>query len=250
MMTSKTKKKSSSKLKSVIKTPEIEFLCHTEDVNVIPEPYPARKLVPDWYKTLPPKINKENKLENSTIKRCAPFLDAMCVGWIIPLAADVEIVTNDDASGFTWKSKFYRPMIESHTKEQIGTIEKPNPESPKPPMKFLNHWLMRVPKDYSILFVPPLNRNDFRFECISGMVDCDGYFEFINFPFFFKEKNFTGIVSQGTPLVQAIPIKRSTLFNEYVTRPISEKDQRDLELTRRKRLAHESYYRDSIWKRK
>jgi hypothetical protein len=250
MPAKKKKKTSKPRLKSVIKTPEIEFLCLEEDVGVIPEPYPARKLMPDWFKHLPPKINQENKLENSTIKRCAPFLDAMTVGWIIPLAADVEFITNDDASNVTYKSLFYRTMVENHGVQQIGTEKAPHPHSPKPPMKFLNYWAMRVPPGWSILFVPPLNRQDFRFECISGLVDADGYFEFINFPFIFKEPRYTGIIKQGTPLVQAIPIKRDALISDYKVRKFEQKDIEDLELTRRKRKAHESLYRDHIWEPK
>jgi hypothetical protein len=232
------------------KTPEIEFLCLEEDKGVIPEPYPARKYMPGWYKDLPPKIDKKNKLENSTIKRCAPFLDAMSVGWIIPLAADVEFVSNDDASGVEFKTTFYKTMVETHNPSQIGTKGSPHPHSPKPPMKFLNYWAMKVPPGWSILFVPPLNRPDFRFECISGLVDADGYFEFINFPFVFLEKGYTGIIKQGTPLVQAIPIKRDALIPEAKIRTFTPQDVANLELTRKKRQAHESYYRDHIWNRK
>lgn len=244
------KKKPSQKLKSVIKTPQIEFLCYEQDIGVIPEPYPARKLMPEWYKALPPKIDKENKLENSTIKRCPPFLDAMCVGWIIPLAADVEIITNADASGLNYRTMFYRAMVEPHLQKQITTEEAPHPHHPKPPLKFMNWWMMKVPKGWSILFVPPLNRPDFRFECISGLVDADGYFEFINFPFIFTEKSFTGIIKQGTPLVQAIPIKRDALFNDYNVRTFTQKDLEELDLTRRRRSAHESHYRDKVWEPK
>ena len=164
-------------------------------------------------------------------------LDAMVVGWIIPLAADVEIITNNDATGLDYKSSFYKPMIETHNLKQIEG----NPHSPKPPMKFLNYWAIKVPEDYSILFVPPLNRPDFRFECISGLVDVDGYFEFINFPFLFLEKGYTGILKAGTPLVQAIPIKRDTLLKEYNVREFNKKDYEEIEWTRKKRKSHESH---------
>lgn len=232
-----------------IKRPNIEFLCHKEDFGVIPEPYPARKLMPEWYKEVPPRIEGKVSLRNSTIKRCAPFLDAMSIGWIIPLAADVDFQVNADASGLTFSSAFYRPMVESHSRPQIEASVK-HPESPKPPMKWLNWWIIKVPKDYSILFVPPLNRPDSRFQCISGLVDVDGYFEFINFPFFFTQPNYTGIVQQGTPLVQAIPIHRSMLGRESSSRGMNPTDLASLEDTRRKRQSHESHYRDQVWSRK
>lgn len=239
-----------SKLKSVIKTPEIEFLCEEDLYGIMPEPYPARKFMPEWFRELPPKINRENKIENSTIKRCAPVLDAMSVGWIIPLCGDVEFITNNDASGVNYKWTFPRVLVENHNVDQISTKQAPHPMTPKPPMKFLNYWGIRVPKGYSVLFVPPLNRQDPRFTCISGFVDCDGYIEYINFPFFFNNSNYTGIVEAGVPLVQAIPIRRDTLISKARTRMFKKEDHEELNRLRLKRKVHESIYRDFIWSRK
>lgn len=236
-----------SKLKSVIKTPEIEFLCYKEDVGVIPEPYPARKYMPRWFKKLPQRIEKKNTLNNATLKRCAPFIDAMSVGWILPLAADVDIQTNDDASGVTYSSNFHRNIIENHAMEQISTDEAPNPMFPKPPMKFLNWWAIRVPKDYSILFIPPINRPEPRFTCFSGFVECDRYFQFINFPFVFNIKNYTGIIKAGTPLMQVIPIRRDTLIKETTIRGFNDDDYADLEKSVHRKNSQESYYRDQLW---
>lgn len=235
------------KLKSVIKTPEIEFLCYREDVGVIPEPYPARKLMPNWFKKLPQRVNKEQRLNNATVKRCAPFIDAMSVGWIIPLAADVEFLTNNDASGVTYYSGFHRNIVENHGMDQIHTDEAPNPNYPKPPMKFLNWWAIRVPRNYSVLFVPPINRPEPRFTCFSGFVECDQYFQFINFPFVFNIPNYTGIIKGGTPLMQVIPIRRDTLIKKSRNRAFEDEDYDDLNRSIHRKNALESYYRDNIW---
>lgn len=234
------------KLKSVIKTPEIEFLCFKEDLGIIPEPIPAKKFIPDWFKALPPKVDNKDKLNAGTVKRCLPFLDAMSVGWLIPLVADVEFVTNADASGLTYKCLFDRELIESHGFGQVTTDKAPNPNMPKPPMKFLNWWAIRVPKGYSVLFVPPLNRQDPRFTCMSGFVDCDGYFEFINFPFFFNQPNYTGIIEAGTPMVQAIPIKRDALLKNHSIGPLTTDDIALREKTRKLRRVHEAHYHDNV----
>jgi hypothetical protein len=235
-------------LKSFLKTPEIEFLCEENDWGVIPEPFPARKLIPDWFKALPPRTTKG--LGSGTVKRCPPFLDAMQLGWILPLAADVEFHTNETGSKLEHKTMFYKAMVEAHGYNQVTTDKAPHPSMPRPPMKFLNHWAIKVPKGYSVLFVPPLNRPDPRFQCMSGMVDCDGYEEFVNFPFTFNEKNFHGIIEAGTPLVQVIPIKRDTLFKEAKIRKETKADANKRALVRRQRASHESLYRDRIWERK
>jgi hypothetical protein len=243
-----------NRLRSVIKTDEIEFLCDPKDHGIIPEPVPSNRHMPEWFKYLPAKVNKEEKLENSTIKRCAPFLDALTIGWIIPLCADVQIVTNEDASGVDYKWLFDKPVIENHSMAQVGTDAHPNDQFPKPPMKFLNYWMIKVPKGYSVLFTPPLNRADPRFTCFSGIVD-DGYLgtdclEYINFPFFFHEKNFTGVLKAGTPLVQVIPFKTDDMIKKYSVKKASTKDLELREHTRRRRLARESIYRNSLWRKK
>ena len=72
---------------------KIEFICEEVKGNgVIPEPYPSRKLIPDWYKKLSNYTENEEGMEIPTLKRCPPFLDAMSSGWIIPLAADITAV--------------------------------------------------------------------------------------------------------------------------------------------------------------
>jgi hypothetical protein len=76
---------------------QIEFLCAPEDRGVIAEPVPARDLLPEWFKRLPP-IDRQrlSTTDNAlTVKRCMPFLDAMMNGWIIPLAATVRVEIAD-----------------------------------------------------------------------------------------------------------------------------------------------------------
>jgi hypothetical protein len=235
-------------LTAIRKPTEVQFLCVKDDVGVIPEPYPARKLMPEWFKKLPPKINNEQRLENSTIKRCMPFLDALNLGWIIPLAADVEFATDKDGN-ITTKSLFARSMVQTHSHAQVAG----HPILPEQPWKWINHWAIKMPKGYSMLFVPPLNRYEPRFECIAGMVD-DTYmgqdaFEYVNFPFFFKQPKYSGIIKAGTPLVQCIPINRDGVVassHKIKIDSLSSEDTQLIEHTRRRRTSQESLYRDTL----
>lgn len=228
--------------------PKLEFLAYEEDLGNIPEPYPARKLIPEWYRALPMRLHPG--LDSGSLKRCPPFLDAMVTGWIIPLAADVEIKSNEDATGVSYNWQFHRPIIQNHLQDQVTNSKCPAPHKDLPPMKWMNWWGIKCPPGYSLLFMPPLNRPDPRFTVFSGLVDADGYFEFINFPFVWTQPNFHGIVEAGTPLVQVVPIKRSELFKDYDIRAFTDKDLRDLETTRAKRRSRISLYRDTIWERK
>jgi len=189
-------------------------------------------------------------LDSGTLKRCPPFLDAMVTGWIIPLVADVELKVNEDASGVSYSWQFDQPMIENHNPDQVSNSKCPAPHKDQPPMKWMNYWGIKCPPGYSLLFMPPLNRPDPRFTVFSGLVDADGYGEFINFPFVWNEPNFHGIIPAGTPLVQVIPVKRSTLFRDHEVRAFSAQDLRDLDAVRMKRSSRISLYRDEIWERK
>jgi hypothetical protein len=233
--------------KSIFKNDEIEFLCAEEDYGAIPAPYPSKKNIPDWFKALPPKL--ENKgFQTSTVKRCAPFLDALSVGYIIPLAADIHFVVNSDLSGLDYKWTFYKPMIENHNMSQITTDKCPSPLLPRPPMKFMNYWMIKTPPDYSLLFTPPLNRIEPRFSCMSGIVDYPYYqYEYVNFPFVFNKPNFTGIIEAGTPLVQVIPIRKDSLLKNYKDRPFNEDDKKNTSWIRKMvNHVHESVYRNKI----
>lgn len=213
------------------------FACRPEHWGIIPEPYPAAQLLPDWYKKLKQRVHPFGT-KDSTVKRCAPFLDALSAGFIIPLAADVEIFCEGDK--ITTSARIEEKVIGFHDQFQVG-------EDMPQPLKFSNFWQIQVPRGWSVLFVPPLNRPDSRFECFSGIVECDKYTNLIHFPFTLKEKAFSGIIEQGTPLVQAIPFKRKAV--KATSRVMTEGEVRELHRWSAKLNAHSSHYRDYIWKK-
>lgn len=77
--------------------PLIEFLCRPEDRGVIAEPVPARTVLPGWFRSLPATdaAHIGTGSRGITVKRCMPFLDALSLGWIIPLAATVRLEIKD-----------------------------------------------------------------------------------------------------------------------------------------------------------
>lgn len=225
-----------------LRTPTIEFVTHKQHWGVIPEPYPAVRFLPTWYKKLP---HRTSKLD-STVKRCAPFLDSMGAGYILPLAADVQLTMKDGGENVKTDSDFYDKIIGLHGKQQLGSE---HPVAPGPVLKFSNFWAFKVPKGWSVLCVPPLNRPNETFECFSGIVECDQYWNYVNFPFFMKDPSFKGIIPQGTPIIQLIPFKRSALKTKMKCSVMSALDEERMKRTSRQLAAHKSHYRDCLWKR-
>ena len=258
------------------KEPLIEFRCYEDDFDAIPKPFPASEYHPKWYKPLSAKITDTNQMERdlikerfrnspgvtfagkqqkgfktSTIKRCIPFVEALSAGWIIPLAFDVHVRSNEDCSILkSWWPDENRPMIEDHSKEQINSTKKDSPQhpqNPKSPYKWMNYWSIKTPPGYSCMFLDPLNRHDEQpFSCFEAIVETDKYPEFINFPFFWNVKDFNGLIPAGTPLIQVIPFKRDSanILGEF--HAFTKSDLKHLKKTRRRRQVHESYYRDIV----
>jgi hypothetical protein len=81
-------------------------------------------------------------------------------------------------------------------------------------------------------------------------VDCDRYEEFINFPAFWNKPNYDGILPIGTPLVQAIPIHRSSFQIEEDLHPFTENEIKVIDKANKSRQIHRSFYRDKLWVRK
>ena len=71
--------------------PWIKFHTDFKILEGVPSPRPAYKAMPDWFKGLKPKIDGETADAAGSIKKCIPVLDAVSLGYIIPLWADIIV---------------------------------------------------------------------------------------------------------------------------------------------------------------
>lgn len=193
----------------------IEFYCHPNYQDVLPEPKPAIKYMADWFKAIPPEI--DNVIDTSfnvpqmTAKKCFPMIDAMSLGFVIPLCGDLHVKVDEDMT----ETKVHNPpglkLAEFHDNTQVGG--KNAPRYPMNPVKFINHWVIKTAPGWSTLFIPPINHIDAPFTCLGGLVDTDNYPKEVNFPAIWN-RPFDGLLRAGTPLVTAIPIKRNSFNNK------------------------------------
>jgi hypothetical protein len=221
----------------------IEFVTKDEYYGAIPEPIPANRVIPDWYRNLPGRVGGNEDSLQSTVKRCAPFMEAMTMGWIIPLAGEVEFMAQ--SGRVEWKSDFKEELIDAHGMAQVGGEAFPN--SDWPVLKFINPWCIKVPDGYSALITSPFNRIEPLFQTFSGVVDVDSYFNNINAPFMWTGGDFEGVVEDGRPIVQVIPFKRGSMITDGITRPMTEDESMEKEKTRTELTSHKSMYRDRRW---
>jgi hypothetical protein len=173
---------------------KIKFRSVHPDLD-IPHPSPAYKAIPEWYRTTKPFVDG-----TETLKKCVPILDSMTAGYSLTLAADVFF-----NKGIVQDISLTQ-IVQSHENSQIGDLKIPT-EYHETVYKWINSFILKTPKGYSTLFVHPINRIDLPFYSFSGLVDTDKFPVEVNFPFLIK-KDFVGIIPAGTPIAQAIPVKR------------------------------------------
>ena len=212
---------------------------------------PSSEFIPEWYRTSPSKLvgtNSELSINNpvatnTTYKSCTPFFDAITAGYMVYLTADIEVIKQKNNLPYImWRTQ--RKIITDHSLDQWKGL--PCPEGYSPFVyKWHNQFNIKLPKDYSLLFVSPINRFDLPFLSITGIVDCDMYTGTVHFPFFIKN-SFTGIIEKGTPIVQIIPIKR-----EYWKKEHGSYNAEDDILHQEKFLSTiKRSYKNNYWRRK
>jgi len=233
-------------LLSIFKDPLIEFLASEEHCDILVPPAPANKFVPEWYKAIPSHSKKSRDSKGAfamSAKKCLPMLDAMTYGYIIPLAGDVHIRSNDDATRVDITQNPYIRLTEEHSQEQVA------PQFPFPGkhlIKFINHFVIKTPPGYSCLFTAPVNHLETRFLTLGAIVETDKYDRPINFPTCWLATNYDDVLLAGTPIIQCIPFKRSTTIHDHEVRPFTESEFRKHEITRLKQENQNSYYVNNI----
>lgn len=100
-----------------------------------------------------------------------PFLDAMTIGWLLPLAATARLNISDGGKKVDAGWDFDQTLVSFHAAHQV----KGNPWIGLPPRKFHNFWTIETPPGWSCLFINPLNRPNNVFEVLASVVDTDTY---------------------------------------------------------------------------
>lgn len=212
----------------------IEFSAHeiiVADKSLHPEP--AKFNLPEWFKSL--KTGNDRKTRN--IKNCKPFLDSLLAGYILKNPIDQEINFNTINPNNENKIDFWIEVNNSlikfsnfkdelnfnlgneyHPLHQIGGDTCPFAKANKNYniYKLMNPWGITLPKGYSALYIPPLNRSENRFEILPGIVDY-GYTPQVNFPCIIKKEG-TWVLKKGEPIAAVFPFKMDSWKMKITTK--------------------------------
>jgi hypothetical protein len=224
--------------------PIIEFYCHPDLEDVIPEPRPAVKYLPEWFKDLSPTHGDERDAfgnKNMTAKRCLPLLDGMSLGFVIPLAGDLHIRSNHNNSQIEITNPPALKVCEFHNSDQVGG---PNAIKQKHgnPLKFLNWWVIKTAPGWSTLFIPPMNNFEQPFTCLAAMVDTDKYPKEVNFPATLNITDADIHIPAGTPLMTVIPIKRDSFDKKANVRKMTRQEMKEIDKISRRQNTRTHHY--------
>ena len=200
---------------------------------------PAKTMVPSWYKN-----QKPDKGIDKSFKRCVPFLDAITSGYLVKLPMDMYVEQREKGPYISWPQENTQ-LIGFRLNDSIDNIPAPigyNSDSFywKFPASF------QIPIGYSALVTQPLNRFDLPFFSFSVVID--GGYTLVpdaNMSFYLKE-GFEGIIPQGTPIAQIIPIKNES-WNAKNTKGIKEEGQKSRS---RSTLVYSNWYKNTWWTKK
>jgi hypothetical protein len=196
-----------------MKEKNINFIAYSKSAyNVFDKPVPTSKIIPEWYKKTDKNIGNvfsvgDNGNPSETIKACMPVFDIMTAGYFITMPADAYFEKIGEDYKIGWSTDLLS-LIESHPVSQYENLNIPN-EYHGGVYKFVQPWIIKTPPGYSCLFISPTYRNDLPFYILPAIVDTDKHPLPVNFPFFLN-KDFSGMIEHGTPIVQVIPFKRES----------------------------------------
>lgn len=229
----------------------IEFICDKEEYGAIPEPEPASKHLPEWYRHLPHQASGRDariSLDDKTARKCAPLLDAMTAGWIMKLPYETEVSIDRSTKQMQVRSRGSEELTTIFPWRAVGGERS---DFDYPPIQINLRWIVKVPPGHSLFVVPPLNRDEYAdlFRPYAGFIDADKRFNQMNTVIQWQ-RDYTGVLDAGTPLVQIIPFRRDGMVSQALTRPMNEDERvaRDRDGVQKEVSANR--YMEQLWEPK
>lgn len=203
---------------------QIKFYPFNEtSLGFAPMPVPAATMIPDWYKKQSSAGSNDETIglgfTSSTIKRCMPIFDLMSSGYFLLAPCDIYIDSRNpeklEHSVPDAINEVTEHFFSSHNKAQYEELPYDRKYYHKDLLRINPLWSLSTPPGYSTMFLNPPFKDSLPIEAVSALIDTDKYISEGHLSFFVKS-GFTGIVKQGTPLIQAIPFKRESWSSELV----------------------------------
>ena len=82
--------------------------------DLVLAPVSSKKLIPEWFKHIPPKVDNNGE-EIPSVKKCIPFLDAMSMGYTLLMHIDVVIQQLENGEiRLPYLDEEHKQVLEAH----------------------------------------------------------------------------------------------------------------------------------------
>jgi hypothetical protein len=176
----------------------------------------SSKALPEWYKKTPSVIDNGGIAFGqigTTVKKCMPIFDLISAGYLITAPCDIYIdSTNPEKLQWSIPQGLIShqgDMFAVHAKEQYDKMPRNTSLHHKDLLRIFPFWAVGTPKGYSTIFLQPPYLDKTPLTALQAIVDTDAFITDGHLSFW-VEKDFKGVIKQGTPLVQVIPFKRES----------------------------------------
>lgn len=212
--------------------PTIKFYPFDRDTTKFtPEPEPASRNLPEWYKKQPAEIKMATSYQmgqvGSTVKKCMPIFDAMTAGYVFKAPCDIYLDgTNPNKLTYSIPAslkQYEEALFATHHRDQYSEYPINSDREHKDLLRIMPFWSAKTPEGYATLVVPPLHGDLGPLRAIPGLIDTDKFITDGHFSFL-VDRTFVGVVKRGTPLAQLIPFKREDWEMELVPQSIADKE--------------------------
>lgn len=222
---------------------EIEFTCDEEYYGKIPEPIPASKFKPGWYKELENGEGEHNTWGN--VQNCIPFFDAITTGWIIPVQTDMKVEARADDMRMRVDAELPEAAMGSRSDDVLGDVGLRKFDGF--PIALSNLWRMNVPDGYSVMIRHPMNRGSKLFRTFDAIVDVDKYNATVNGSAMWLAGEWEGEIKAGTPMYHVMPFKRDSVITDGIIRSSTEEEAKFGENYAKMKRDGDGNYKTEYW---
>lgn len=209
---------------------------------------PTKTPLPEWWKKGELSYPEDDGSISAGMKACIPFMEIMMSGYVLRTPFDIYVTKGETGeTSIRWNAppeNGWTGFIGERPHQLGATIPRPAGHEPNG-FVWSSQWSWKTPKGYSTIVTHPFNRFDLPFTTMSGIMDSDRFHSSGNLPFFIK-KDFVGIIPEGTPYAQLIPVKREvwkSWSNDITNDLIFDKQIKELR-------TDEGSYKKKFWVRK
>lgn len=183
-------------------------------VFALAQPLDARKFLPEWWKAIPSSYFDQDKplIPNTTMKKCAGFIDLYRHGFIIPLWCDLNItIGKKGTADYAYQFSDRVSSMSVHPVKQRGNFL---PDTEWQHLKLLVPWYAKCDEEVSFMYCGA----DYNMESADRWTVAQGIVEYkyqfsLNANLFFQRRDeaYTIQIPAGTPIAHVIPLSERPL---------------------------------------